>query len=435
MRLSRLEITNFRNFQHIDIPLSDNVIFVGENKVGKSNLIHAIRLVLDPSLPDSQRQLRIEDFWDGLERPLSKDDRIEISIDISDFQEDPKQLALLCEHLIAPEPMVSRLTYVFGPLNAEGDDPLKEGDYSWMIYGSDRTDNIVGSEVRRRLPMEFLPALRDAEGDLGNWRRSPLRPLLDRAATQTDRATLEQIAQSIGEATKAVTETDAVSTLSNEINERLTQICGPSQALDASLGFSPTDTDRLLRALRIFIDEGKRGIGEASLGSANILYLTLKLLEIEHLVSDSARDHTFLTIEEPEAHLHPYMQRLVYRNVLRRRDHQEGAYDDRTTEHRTIILTTHSPHIVSVSPIESLVALRQAGQTTEVSSAAALKLEDAERADLERYLDVSRGEMLFAKGVLLVEGEAEAYLIPSLASLMGKDLDRLGIIVTPIAGA
>ncbi len=78
MRLSRLAISNFRNFQSVDIALSNHALFVGENQVGKSNLIHAIRLVLDASLSDSSRQLRLEDFWDGLPRPLSKDDQIEI---------------------------------------------------------------------------------------------------------------------------------------------------------------------------------------------------------------------------------------------------------------------------------------------------------------------------------------------------------------------
>jgi putative ATP-dependent endonuclease of OLD family len=105
MRLSRLNIVNFRNFQSIDIRLSVHVNFVDENKVGKSNLIHAIRLVLDPSLSDSVRQLRLEDFWDGLDRPLSNDDRIEISVELTDFKDDPKQLALLCEHIVSHEPM------------------------------------------------------------------------------------------------------------------------------------------------------------------------------------------------------------------------------------------------------------------------------------------------------------------------------------------
>jgi putative ATP-dependent endonuclease of OLD family len=434
MRLSRLAISNFRNFQSVDIALSNHALFVGENQVGKSNLIHAIRLVLDASLSDSSRQLRLEDFWDGLPRPLSKGDQIEISVELTDFKDDPNQLALLCEHLVTHDPMVSRLTYIFSAAGMEGDEAPKEADYEWLVYGGGREDNPVSSEVRRRLPLEFLAALRDAESDLANWRRSPLRPLLDRAATLIDRKTLTSIAESVTEVTKSVTEIDEISELSDRIRKRLEEIGGSSQTLDISLGFSPADADRLLRTLRIFIDDGKRSIGEASLGSANILYLALKLLEIDQLVEEGSRHHTFLAIEEPEAHLHPYLQRLVYRDVLQRRLHQEGEKPDDKNVQRTILLTTHSPHIVSVSPLETLVSLRKVDGATEVASAAGVTFEDADRADLERYLDVSRGEMLFAKGVLLVEGDAEMYLVPALARLIGKDLDPLGIVVCSVSG-
>jgi putative ATP-dependent endonuclease of OLD family len=76
MRISRLQINNFRNFAEVDIKLGENAVIVGENKIGKSNLLYALRLILDPSLPDSARKLRSEDFWDNLPRPLGKDDRI-----------------------------------------------------------------------------------------------------------------------------------------------------------------------------------------------------------------------------------------------------------------------------------------------------------------------------------------------------------------------
>src|SRR4051812_26290796 len=166
MRLSRVQITNFRNFGELDVALGKHAVIVGENKVGKSNFLHALRLLLDPTLPDSARQLREEDFWDGLERPLSTEDEIRIAIELTDFEDDVKSLAVLAEHLVIPEPMTSRLTYVFRPLPSLEGDPQKDADFEFFIFGGESEENFVGHELRRRLPMDVFHALRDAEGDL-----------------------------------------------------------------------------------------------------------------------------------------------------------------------------------------------------------------------------------------------------------------------------
>src|SRR6266498_3781586 len=166
MRISRLQIRNFRNFDALDLFLAGSVVIVGENKVGKTNLLHAIRLVLDPSLPESARQLQAEDFWDGLPRPLTRLDKITISIDLTDFEDNEDLVALLAEHLVEPEPMIARLTYLFRPLETLEDEPTKEADYEFVLYGGDRLDNEFGYEIRKGLPLDLLPALRDAEGDI-----------------------------------------------------------------------------------------------------------------------------------------------------------------------------------------------------------------------------------------------------------------------------
>ncbi|MBI3682322.1 MAG: AAA family ATPase [Acidobacteria bacterium] len=40
-------ITNFRNFRLLDVRLNEHAVVVGENKIGKSNFLHALRLFID----------------------------------------------------------------------------------------------------------------------------------------------------------------------------------------------------------------------------------------------------------------------------------------------------------------------------------------------------------------------------------------------------
>lgn len=210
MRIARITITNFRNFENLDVRLGDNAVIVGENKIGKSNLLYALRLVLDPSLPDSARKLREEDFWDGLPRPLTIDNRITVSLELGDFEDNENQLAILAEYLVEPEPMVARLTYVWQPVPGLEGAPTKDADYEFFVYGGDRVESRISYELRRRLPLELLPALRDCEGDLGRWSRSPLRPLLDKAASVIDRTELEELAAGVDEATKELASVEEV---------------------------------------------------------------------------------------------------------------------------------------------------------------------------------------------------------------------------------
>jgi putative ATP-dependent endonuclease of OLD family len=135
-------------------------------------------------------------------------------------------------------------------------------------------------------------------------------------------------------------------------------------------------------------------------------------------------------VEEPEAHLHPHVQRLVYRYFLGQPASAEDAIP------LTTILTTHSPHIASVSPIRSVVLLRRdtaAASTIGVSTARA-PLTVRDEADLARYIDVTRGEVFFARGIILVEGDAERFLIPAFAAELGMPLDVLGISVCSVGG-
>ena len=85
--------------------------------------------------------------------------------------------------------------------------------------------------------------------------------------------------------------------------------------------------------------------------------------------------------------------------------------------------------------MRSILLLKDVSDEGTIGRAtASLDLEDREIEDLARYLDVTRAEMLFARGVILVEGDAERFLVPEFAKMVDTPLDPLGITVCSVAG-
>jgi putative ATP-dependent endonuclease of OLD family len=436
LHISRIKISNFANFSDLDVSTDKSLVIVGENKVGKSNLVFALQLVLDPGLSERDRQLSFEHFWDGLgENKLGA--MVEISIDLTDYDHDPRLIAHLGDCIVDPgPPMVSRLTYRFQPKDGLEGAPTSVADYEYILFGGLDPNNSIGPGLRRMLPLDVMGALRDAEKDLANWRRSPLRPLIDAMAGNLDEAARAEIQRQVDAAQDELAGHDEVAAVAETISQRLIDIVGLQHATTISLGLAPTKVDALLRALRILIDDGSRGVGEASLGTANLIFLTLKSLELDQLVVDGERDHTFLAVEEPEAHLHPHVQRLIYRYFLGGSDAGGEGDQEQEPPKLTTILTTHSPHIASVAPLRSIILLRHDAATASTvgTSTAHTPLAAADEADLQRYIDVTRGELFFARGIVLVEGDAERFLVPAFAEVLGIPLDVLGISVCSVGG-
>ena len=438
LRISRLRIRNFRNFADCEVdPFPAPAVIVGENGVGKSNLLHALRLVLDPDLPDSARRLRADDIHDGASGPfgtgLSGGAEVIVEVELCGFDDDEEAVAILSGALIdLSTPKRARLTYRFAP-RLRGEVDTETGGFSelgvddvaytpaeydfQLTQGVDTTSD--ASRVRRYVSLRVLPALRDAEGDLARWNRSPLRTLLEELNLDTDR--LKQVAADIDAVTDNLAKEPQIDDLQKRLANRLKALVGPQLPVDPTVGIASTDPDSLLRGLRLFVDLARsRTVADTSLGAANVLYLGMLMETLAVQRAASAFAGTILGVEEPEAHLHVAIQRRLFRHLL-------------ATE-PALILTTHSPHIAAVAPLKSLLLLRAVNTETVASSTLNAGLDELECADISRYLDVSRAELLFARYVLWVEGTAETFLLPAIAQAAGFDLDEYGVAIVNVVG-
>lgn len=118
-------------------------------------------------------------------------------------------------------------------------------------------------------------------------------------------------------------------------------------------------------------------------------------------------------VEEPEAHIHTHIQKTLFDRL---------NYSD-----TQIIYSTHSTHISEVCNVENINVLGRNGGVCEVYQPAT-GLQAEEIGNIQRYLDAVRSNLLFAKSVVLVEGDAEEILVPILIKkVFGVSLDELGV--------
>ena len=440
MYISRIVIRNFRNFAHMDINLKEGVTTViGENNTGKTNLLQALRLVADSNLSSFYRTLIEHDIHQGID--ISTPQQIIISVEFSDYSDRENECALVgCWQVVEG---IARLSYRFRPKRAireaieseerSGDDLLIE-DYHWELTGGGDKDPTtvewnedLGSSVRfgdlQQFQVVFLPALRDVQRDLRQSNISPLGRIF--AASDIPQEEKDQLIEIIRSANTEVSSRPTIREAGEAIQTAFSETAGEAFTMDVKLGMADPSFASISRALTVLLSNEALTDFEPSrngLGLNNILYISMLLEYFKRRVENSTTAGQLLLIEEPEAHLHPQLQRVLYEDLSRK-------------PFQTII-TTHSTHISSQASLKSLVSLTFGDNQATISTVPSTDISNPEIADLERYLDATRSALLFARKVILVEGPAELFLIPPLIRqvMNGLDLDRLGITVVPIFG-
>jgi predicted ATP-dependent endonuclease of OLD family len=470
MYISKVSLVNYRNFTNESFEFHKGInTIIGENGAGKTNVFRAMRLLLEDSSYQFAYKLSENDFnrkigdWRG--------HWIIISVEFDDITDDEaiQSLFIHGSGIIDDKDFVKKACYnlFFRPKAdirlklselKEGDHKGLEGilstitiqdNYETVFTGksiADFTDektynNLVGDfkevkfnfeidtaqygikiphqlSVAKEISFTFIQALRDVVSDFHDKRRNPLLSLLKSKSGEIKESDYAPIIGLVNELNSGIETLPDVQKIREDIKDTIKDTVGrtyspSSLSIQSSLS---EEADKLLQSLQLFIGEPDEsyegGIHELSLGGANLIFLTLKLLEYKYQKSKETFAN-FLIIEEPEAHIHTHIQKTLFDNL---------DYSD-----TQIIYSTHSTHISEVSNVSNINILVKKQNHAEVyQPSTGLKIENINK--IQRYLDAIRSNLLFAKGVILVEGDAEEILIPLMVKkAIGISLDELGI--------
>ncbi len=472
MYISKVTLVNYRNFANANFLFNKGInTIIGENGSGKTNVFKAMRLLLEDSSYQFAYKLNNTDFnrsigdWRGhwiiisLEfDEISNDEVIqslfihsagvlekkdfvkkaaynlffrpkaEIRKKLSELDEGDKVGLNTILDEITPNNINEKYeTWFTGKSTVDFNDSniYKElvGDFDNVKFNFSIDTSKFGIKVPHQLSLKneisftFIKALRDVVSDFHNNRTNPLLVLLKKQSGIIKSEDYDPIAKMVKELNVGIETLPDIKNIRDNIKETIKEAVGETYS-PSSISIKSSlseEADKLLQSLRLYIGEPDEthegGVNELSLGGANLIFLTLKLLEYKYKSKETFAN--FLIIEEPEAHIHTHIQKTLFDNL---------NYGD-----TQIIYSTHSTHISEVSNVININILAKKQNYADVYQPSN-KLKPENINEIQRYLDAVRSNLLFAKGVILVEGDAEEILLPIMVKkVFGISLDELGI--------
>ena len=418
MYLSDIKIEGYRLFkdrQILHLRKGLNVL-VGENGCGKSTVIDAIRLLLNED-EYARSGISEEDFYSSVDKKEWAD-TISIKGRFSDLSEEKK---------------VEYITWLDKKYNAVLNIDIvrkqdRRNNYKKAIWGGEASNSIFEWEPLNDIQCVYLPALRDAEKKLKASRGSRLARLLINLSQKTleekrKAGELMDIEKDVNDFNEELAKRPDIARANELINDSLENALGTVFAQATKIRFGDVTFERIVEALRIVFFPGKipteesvyRNLFENSLGYNNLIYLATILAEFEGL-KENYSSPRILLIEELEAHLHPQIQIKVLKYLKEQAEKNDIQ----------VIITTHSTTIASATPIEDIISFNMTKNGIKITSLRKCIKNKQAKQFINRWMDTTRSTLLFSKGNLLVEGLAEALLIPKLAEiyLCGLKLDN-----------
>ncbi len=474
MYIEKVKIRNFRicGDEGVEFVFGKGInVLIGENNNGKTALIDAIRIAFSCSLYKKDIFFSKTDFH--INAIGEKASAAQIDIYLKDV---PKNLIEIWDPV---ETDCGEFHVIFTlEKTPAGVDKVK-----YKAWGGKCEGNPLSADTLEAINFAYLSALRDAANEMKPSRNSKLAELLETIANSPEDR--EVIVDKLRVANHEIMQTESLGKTKQVINENLLSIEQNLLHQKVDLGLVEPKFESIMSSLRSWIVprwhfmlenhpqytqiKELESIGEYKsfihvqtgglyidvdaliaekedldttlkdsllalkkhsfeifqngLGYNNLLFISAVLGDMSFAKS-GIYTNLFL-VEEPEAHLHPQLQELIL-----------NFFCKKIIEHENIqvIMTSHSPTLVSKIGIKHINLLyeNQHKVFNYPLSKAMLSEEDSDY--LEKYLDVTKSQLFFAKGVIFVEGISEAILIPEFAKLIDRPLDMYAVELVNIDG-
>ncbi|PXX98943.1 ATP-dependent endonuclease [Marinifilum breve] len=459
MYISDIKIENFRNFKSKTIEFKEGVnVIIGHNNAGKSNLLKALALVLNN---DASRRLDIDDFNKNISFEDLRDTPPKVVITVTikkGNDETPDDLVTVGNWLIKLDASYeAKLTYEFYLPEKEKENYITELSritesnptlakdkawktikhnfirlYTYKIWGGDiKTKTVADSESLQKFDFQFLDAIRDVERDMLTGKNTLLRDVFQFFLDYDLKEDMNSLAEDIQNIRKEEIRTrqeefsnladSTLKQLQRRMEKGKEEILSYAKETGASFNNAIPDFEGSLSEIEMFsalklIIKYETGIDikipatHNGLGYNNLIFMSLLLAKMQvdcdgSYMGSNAKVFSTLAIEEPEAHLHPSMQ---YKFLKFLKDSKNKA--------RQIFVTTHSTHITSAVSLDEIICLHnENGETSVGYTGRVFPSDNKSKKYVQRFLDATKSDMLFAQKVILVEGLAEQLLMSLFA--------------------
>ena len=415
MYLGKINIQNFRQFKSLELEFQHGLnLLVGENDSGKSSILDAIKFVTGTHSNDWLRLDKDDFFTDGSTRATE----LKIVCIFQDLSQDEAAAFLEWLSIVDSE--------YYLKLTLTGRRKEKSNSISEVFYdikaGEDEESGVISGEAKNKLRVTYLKPLRDAEYELAPRKGSRLSQILGAYEIfQKIDDTKHPLELTMDKANLEITdyfENKEGKQVSDAINkDYLKEFSLLNNPLTSKFGITQNDLGRILEKLEL-LGLSRKGESNIGLGSNNLLFIAAEMLLLK---KDTGYVGLKLSlIEEIEAHLHPQSQ-LNLIDFLNKQSADLGFQ---------CIISSHSNSLASKVDLNNLILCKNGNAFSLRKGETKLHAGDYEF--LRRFLDDTKSNLFFANGVIIVEGDAENLLIPTLAEYIKLPLHKYGVSIVNV---